>query len=285
MTQIMDGKKISQSIRLELANDVASLAERGIVPGLVVILVGGDKASATYVRSKERMAAGIGMRGSVIHLPEDVRESELLTAIRMCNEDDTVDAILVQLPLPPQIDSARVLTAIRPDKDVDGFHPFNVGQYATGHALVWPCTSAAILSILQYERVPIAGKTAVIVGRSQIVGWPTAQLLLAENATVIQCHRQTEDLRAFTRQADILVAAAGQAHLIGSDDVKEGAVVIDVGMNRLEGKLVGDVDFDAVVDRVSAITPVPGGVGPMTVTMLMYNTIRLCKQRRLGGEQ
>lgn len=283
MTRVIDGKRIAQSIRLTLTDQVAVLSQQDIQPQLVVILVGNDKASASYVRSKERMAAEIGILGSVVTLPEDTLESVLLDLIQTYNEDDGVDAILVQLPLPKHIDAARVLTAIRPDKDVDGFHPFNVGQYATGRALVWPCTAAAILALLQQEKVQIAAKTAVIIGRSQIVGWPTAQLLLAQNATVIQCHRHTADVGHFTRQADILIAAAGQARLIGAGDVKEGAVVIDVGMNRLDGKLVGDVDYDAVFDKVSAITPVPGGVGPMTVTMLMHNTLRLCEKRRIGG--
>ncbi|MFB5191152.1 bifunctional 5,10-methylenetetrahydrofolate dehydrogenase/5,10-methenyltetrahydrofolate cyclohydrolase [Alicyclobacillus fastidiosus] len=281
MARILDGKAIAAAVKQDLAMEIAQLRECGVQPKLVVVLVGDDAASASYVRSKERLARELGMEAEVIRLAADVSEVELLRQIELQNADDAVDALLVQLPLPDHIDTDRVLAAVDPNKDVDGFHPQNIGRYAMGSPLVWPCTTAGILEILVRSSVPLAGQTAVVVGRSRIVGWPTAQLLLAHNATVVQCHSRTKDLTEFTRQADILVVAAGQAGLIGVDDVREGAVVIDVGINRVDGRLVGDVDFDSVVAKAGAITPVPGGVGPLTVAMLMKNTVRLARLRRL----
>lgn len=282
MGQLLDGKEIAAEIRNDLQEEIIALKRQGITPKLVVVLVGEDPASASYVRSKERMADKLGLVGEVRRFPDTVTEQRLLEELELLNADDEVDAILVQLPLPYHIDKERVLASVRPDKDVDGFHPMNVGRYASGLPLVWPCTPSGILQMLQRRNIEIAGRTAVVVGRSQIVGWPTAQLLLSRDATVIQCHRQTVGLSTYTRQADILVVAAGQPGLITADDVKEGAVVIDVGINRVDGKLVGDVDFHQVLPKAFAITPVPGGVGPLTVTMLMYNTVWLCYRRRGG---
>ncbi|GMA60626.1 bifunctional methylenetetrahydrofolate dehydrogenase/methenyltetrahydrofolate cyclohydrolase [Alicyclobacillus fastidiosus] len=284
MARILDGKVIAAAVKQDLAMEIAQLREKEVQPKLVVVLVGDDAASASYVRSKERMARELGLEAEVIKLSADVSESELMRQIELQNADDSVDAVLVQLPLPEHIDTDWVLMGVDPTKDVDGFHPQNIGRYAIGSPLVWPCTTAGILEILERANAPVAGQTAVVVGRSRIVGWPTAQLLLAHNATVVQCHRQTRNLAEFTRQADILVVAAGQAGLIRADDVKAGAVVIDVGINRVDGHLVGDVDFDSVVQKAGAITPVPGGVGPLTVAMLMKNTVRLARIRRLTKE-
>ncbi|WAH39010.1 bifunctional 5,10-methylenetetrahydrofolate dehydrogenase/5,10-methenyltetrahydrofolate cyclohydrolase [Alicyclobacillus dauci] len=280
MPRVLDGKVIAEQVRENLKDRIENLRSIGIQPKLVVVLVGDDAASASYVRSKQRMADKLGMAGDVRFLPVTVTQGELIREVEQLNADPTVDGILVQFPLPSHIDTEAVLAAVDPDKDVDGFHPYNVGRYATGSPVIWPCTTAGIYEILKRSDISIAGKTAVIVGRSQIVGWPTGQLLLTHNATVIQCHSKTEDLRKFTLQADILVVAVGQAGLIGADDVRSGATVIDVGINRVDGRLVGDVDFESVQEKAGAITPVPGGVGPLTVTMLMHNTIELATRRR-----
>ncbi|WP_206915399.1 bifunctional 5,10-methylenetetrahydrofolate dehydrogenase/5,10-methenyltetrahydrofolate cyclohydrolase [Alicyclobacillus suci] len=284
MARILDGKAIAKQVKEELRQRVSQLRETGLVPKLVVVLVGDDAASASYVRSKSRAAQDVGIDAEVIRMPANIAEDELICVLERLNKDNAVHAVLVQLPLPAHLDTDRILMHVHPAKDVDGFHPVNIGRYATGTPLLWPCTTAGILEILERSEISITGRTAVIVGRSRIVGWPTAQLLLAHNATVIQCHRRTVNLREYTRQADILVAAAGQPSLIGPDDVKVGATVIDVGINRVEGQLVGDVDFAAVEEKVGAITPVPGGVGPLTVAMLMKNTVHLAEIQKRGKE-
>lgn len=280
MARILDGKAIAANVRTGLKQDIDILKSQAIEPKLVVVLVGDNPASASYVRGKERMARELGIVAEVRRLPETVSEQTLIKEIEQLNADNQVDGILVQLPLPAHIQASHMLDIIHPDKDVDGFHPYNIGRYAGGSPLIWPCTPAGILTILQQSEIAIAGQTAVIVGRSQIVGWPTAQILLAQDATVIQCHSKTPNLAQFTTQGDILIVAVGKAGLIGAAEVKTGATVIDVGMNRVDGRLVGDVDYDAVVQKVDAITPVPGGVGPLTVTMLMKNTIQLAAARR-----
>lgn len=283
MTLILDGKAIAAEVKDALRDELSRLEEHAVYPKLVVVLIGDNPASASYVRGKERMASELGITAVVERYPETVSQAEMMSRLAELNDDPSVDGILVQLPLPAHLDTNVILRTVHPDKDVDGFHPYNIGRYASAQSLVWPCTSAGILAMLERRNIEIGGKTAVVVGRSQIVGWPTAQLLLANHATVIQCHSRTADLRSFTRQADILVVAVGVPGLIGREDVKPGATVIDVGMNRVGGKLVGDVDFTSVAEVAGAITPVPGGVGPMTVIMLMYNTILLAKHRRLVG--
>lgn len=280
MATLLDGKVIAAEIRRDLEVSIASLRKLGVIPKLVMILLGEDSASERYVKSKAKMASSLGMEAKVHRLPTTVSESELLAEILTLNESDDVDGILVQLPLPDGIHADGILAAVRPDKDVDGFHPYSVGRYASGRPLVWPCTAAGIVEILDRRNIVIEGKTAVVIGRSQLVGWPTAQFLLQRNATVIQCHSRTPRLMEFTQQADILVSAVGQAGLISSRHIKPGCTIIDVGMNRIDGRLVGDVDFSDVVDKVAAITPVPGGVGPLTVTMLMHNTVHLAALRR-----
>lgn len=245
-----------------------------------MILVGDDPASATYVRSKQRNCEACGINSERIHFEESVSESRLLAEIDRLNEDDQTDGILVQLPLPEHIDEKKVINRILPEKDVDGFHPVNIGKMMTGQDAFIPCTPHGIVTLLQYEGVEIAGKHVVVIGRSNIVGKPVGQLLLNENATVTYCHSQTKNLRKLTKQADILVVAAGKEKLIGAEDVREGAIVIDVGIHRDEnGKLVGDVDFHAVSQVASHITPVPGGVGPMTIAMLLENTVKAAQKR------
>ncbi|MDA8354457.1 MAG: bifunctional methylenetetrahydrofolate dehydrogenase/methenyltetrahydrofolate cyclohydrolase FolD [Firmicutes bacterium] len=275
----IDGKVLAKEIKGELAKEVAVLAEEtGERPGLAVILVGNDPASETYVRGKVRDCEEVGIRSQLIRKPDTIEEDELLSEVQRLNEDPAIHGILVQLPLPDQINPDRVISEIRPDKDVDGFHPLNAGRLATGLDSLLPCTPHGILQMLKRSGVSIAGKHAVVVGRSNIVGKPVSLLLQRENATVTMCHSRTEDLAHHTRQADILVAAVGRLHMITRQHVREGAVVIDVGMNRTpEGKLAGDVDFDAVEPIASRITPVPGGVGPMTRAMLLYNTVKAAR--------
>ncbi|MCM3111477.1 bifunctional methylenetetrahydrofolate dehydrogenase/methenyltetrahydrofolate cyclohydrolase FolD [Lederbergia lenta] len=275
---IIDGKEISALIRKDLEKEVAALTEAGIKPGLAVILVGNNSASRTYVTSKQKSCKAIGMESLLIEFPEDVEEHVLLEKIEELNEQKNIHGILVQLPLPAHISDEKVIETISPAKDVDGFHPINIGKMMTGQETFLPCTPFGVLKMLQYMQISIAGKHAVIVGRSNIVGKPAGQLLLNEHATVTYCHSKTPDLTAFTKEADILIAAVGRAKMIKSDDIKEGAVVIDVGMNRDEnGKLCGDVDFEDVKEKAGYITPVPGGVGPMTITMLLYNTVKSAK--------
>lgn len=277
---LIDGKAIAEQIKEELKGEIERwAASSGRRPGLAVILVGEDPASQTYVRGKVRDCEQVGIHSQLIRKPDSTEEEELLSEIRRLNEDPTMDGILVQLPLPRQISATRVISEIHPEKDVDGFHPLNAGGLATGLDSLLPCTPHGILQMLKRTGIPIAGKHAVVVGRSNIVGKPVSLLLQKENATVTMCHSRTEGLAHHTRQADILVAAVGRLHMITEEHVKPGAVVIDVGMNRTpEGKLAGDVDFDSVRDLASHITPVPGGVGPMTRAMLLYNTV-LAAQR------
>ncbi|PID23504.1 bifunctional methylenetetrahydrofolate dehydrogenase/methenyltetrahydrofolate cyclohydrolase FolD [Sporosarcina sp. P7] len=276
----IDGKAIGQEIRNELKEEVSSLITQGVQPGLAVILVGENSASETYVKNKEKSSKEAGMKSVLTKLPETVSEEDLLHEVEKLNQDETIDGILVQLPLPKHIDENKVIRAISPEKDVDGFHPMNVGKMLIGQETFLPCTPYGIMQLLERSNVDIAGKHAVIIGRSNIVGKPMGQLLLQKDATVTYCHSRTEDLKKFTQQADILIVAIGIAKFITGDYIKEGAVVIDVGMNRDEnGKLCGDVDYESAEKQASAITPVPGGVGPMTITMLLKNTVESAEKR------
>lgn len=273
--KLIDGKKIALKKREEIANEVKKLKENGIVPGLAVILVGNNPASRTYVSSKEKACRDLGMHSLLIELPETESEQELLNKIDELNNDSSIHGILVQLPLPKQINETNIIEAISPEKDVDGFHPINVGRMMTGQDAFLPCTPYGVMVMLEESNIDIAGKHVVIVGRSNIVGKPAGQLFLNQNATVTYCHSKTVDMASYTKNADILVSAVGKPNFITPEYVKEGAVVIDVGINRnSEGKLCGDVDFEQVKEIASYITPVPGGVGPMTITMLMYNTLK-----------
>jgi methylenetetrahydrofolate dehydrogenase (NADP+) / methenyltetrahydrofolate cyclohydrolase len=278
---IIDGKKLAQTVRDEVK--LAALAftkEHGRAPGLEVVLVGEDPASQVYTRNKEKAAKEVGIRGVLHSLPASTTEAELLALLEKLNEDDTVDGILVQLPLPEQIKEQRVLDAVAPEKDVDGFHPVNAGLLASGRPALVPCTPRGCMRMLATTGVELEGARAVVVGRSNIVGKPMAQLLLAQSCTVTIAHSKTKDLPGLCREADVLVAAVGRAEMIKGDWVKEGAVVIDVGINRIEEKkLVGDVAFDEVKDRAAHITPVPGGVGPMTIACLLENTLLAAKRR------
>jgi methylenetetrahydrofolate dehydrogenase (NADP+)/methenyltetrahydrofolate cyclohydrolase len=277
-------------MRGELASQVEGLIARGVTPGLTVVLVGEDPASQVYVRMKGKACEALGIKSDTIRMPAETTESELLSLLQRLNADDTVHGILVQLPLSDQIDEQRVLHSLRPDKDVDGFHPVNVGKVAIGDPTGFrPCTPYGVQQMLIRSGVEISGAHAVIVGRSNIVGRPMASLLMHKgeggNATVTVCHSRTRDLPGVTRQADILIAAIGRAEFVKGDWVKPGAVVIDVGVNRVDDpssdkgyRLVGDVEFEAAKQVASAITPVPGGVGPMTITMLLYNTVQAARQ-------
>ena len=271
---LIDGKALAAKMQGKLAEKTAQLKkEKGIVPGLVVILVGEDPASQVYVRNKERSALAAGFKSQVVRLAETTTEEELLALIENYNQDTDWHGILVQLPLPDHIDEEKVLFAISPEKDVDGFHPTNMGKLWSGHAVMVPSTPAGIMEMFKEYQVDLTGKNAVVIGRSNIVGKPMAQLLMDAHATVTIAHSRTKNLAELARQADILVVAIGRGHFVTKDFVKEGAVVIDVGMNRDEnGKLIGDVKFDEVAPVASLITPVPGGVGPMTITMLMEQT-------------
>lgn len=272
MGKIINGRQLADDMQTEMMTLVANMSTK---PGLVVIIVGENAASQTYVRNKEKTATKIGIHSKIERLPEDVSEETLVSMIEAYNQDNQFHGILVQLPLPKHINAERILLAIDPKKDVDGFHPFNVGKLMTGDADMLPCTPYGIIKMLEAYEVPLAGKHAVIVGRSNIVGKPMIHLLLEKDATVTVAHSKTVDLASMTKQADVLIVAVGQGHLIDRSYVKSGAVVIDVGMNRsAEGKLIGDVNFADVEEVASLITPVPGGVGPMTITMLMDQTIR-----------
>jgi methylenetetrahydrofolate dehydrogenase (NADP+)/methenyltetrahydrofolate cyclohydrolase len=273
--RIIDGKVIAAELRVRVAEEVARVKrDNGLTPGLAVVLVGSDPASQVYVRSKHKQTQAAGMASFEHRLPADVAQAELLALVAKLNADPTVHGILVQLPLPPQISVPKVLERIAPDKDVDGFHLYNVGGLITGSTVFPPCTPYGVQKILEYEGVQIEGKNVVVVGASNIVGKPMALMLMQQDATVCICHKKTRDLGQFTMLADILVVAAGVPGLIVPQMVKTGVVVIDVGINRLpDGRLVGDVDFEGVRKKASMITPVPGGVGPMTITMLLHNTI------------
>lgn len=274
MAKIIDGKKI-RDYNLELMkNQVRELKEKGVFPCLSVIIVGNDPASRVYVNNKKAACAKIGIESREYALPEQTTTEELLALVDELNADDTVSGILCQMPVPKQIDSNAVLERINPDKDVDCFHPVNIGRLCAGYGVMMPCTPYGIIKMLEYENIEIAGKTCAVIGRSNIVGKPMAILMSQANATVTLCHSKTRDLSSVTSKADILISAVGKPKFVTADMVKDGAVVIDVGMNRDEnGKLCGDVIFEQVNEKASYITPVPGGVGPMTITMLMRNTI------------
>ena len=271
--RIIDGKSIAKELRESLAPRVAALKEQGITPGLSVIVVGDDPASAIYVRNKERACVKLGMNSQVLRFPAETTQEEILNTVRLLNQDDSVHGILVQLPLPRHIDEQAVLRAIDPDKDVDGFHAMNAGRLMNGESGFVACTPKGVMRLLEVSGVELDGKNAVVVGRSNIVGKPMALLLLQKNCTVTIAHSHTKDLTAVTRSADILVVAVGRAGFITGDMIKPGAAVMDVGINRVDGKVVGDVDFESAKEVASCITPVPGGVGAMTIAMLMENTV------------
>lgn len=277
--KIIDGKKISAAIREDIKKQSRELFEKtGIKPGLAVIIVGENLASQVYVRNKRRACEEVGFYSEVHELSSDITMNELTTKIKEIINNDKIHGILVQLPLPDHLDEKHILSLIPPEKDVDAFHPQNVGKIMIGDPLLLPCTPAGVMKMLEYEKIDVCGKECVVVGRSNIVGKPMAMLLLRENGTVTICHSKTKNLAEVTRRADILISAVGKARFITDDMVSDGAVVIDVGMNRDEnGKLCGDVDFESVSKKASAITPVPGGVGVMTVTMLLENTLRAAK--------
>lgn len=276
MAHIIDGKKISAAARAEIAERARRLTEKtGVVPGLAVVIVGEDPASKVYVRNKKKACEEAGFYSVVVELPAETSQEELLARLEELKADPRIHGILVQLPLPEGIDPDAVIAAIPPEKDVDAFHPENVGHIMIGDYRFLPCTPAGVMKMLEYEGIEVSGKECVVIGRSNIVGKPMAMLLLQANGTVTVCHSRTRNLADVTRRADILVSAVGKAGFVTADMVKDGAVVIDVGMNRnAEGKLCGDVDFAAVSEKASAITPVPGGVGVMTITMLLENTVR-----------
>ena len=276
---IIDGKETAKEKRGQLAKEVEELKKQGVTPGLAVILIGDDPASLSYVRGKKKAAEAMGIRFQLDHFDASFTEQELLEVIDQYNQNDDFHGILVQLPLPDHISEQAVIERISPDKDVDGFHPLNVGKMLLGEDTFLPCTPAGIVELLKKTEIDLSGKEVVVVGRSNIVGKPVGQLLLNENATVTYCHSRTADITAHTKKADILIVAVGKANFIKADQMKEGAVVIDVGVNRLDnGKLVGDVDFEEAKEKASYITPVPGGVGPMTITMLAHNTVKSAKR-------
>lgn len=273
--KLIDGKAVSQKIKEQVKERVEKLAKQGIIPGLSVVLVGENAASLTYVKNKKKTCEALGMRSDLHQYPDTLTEAELLAKIDELNNNPDIHGILVQLPLPKQIDEFKVISAISPEKDVDGFHPISVGNMMIGKDAFLPCTPYGIMELLAHYDIDPAGKHAVVIGRSNIVGKPIGQLLLQKDATVTYCHSKTKDLAHFTKQADILIAAIGRAKFIDHTFIKPGAVVIDVGMNRdEEGKLCGDVDFEDVQETASFVTPVPRGVGPMTIAMLMSNTLQ-----------
>jgi methylenetetrahydrofolate dehydrogenase (NADP+)/methenyltetrahydrofolate cyclohydrolase len=279
MAHLIDGKAIAAKIRAEITAEAATLKSKGITPGLAVVLVGEDPASKVYVSMKEKACQDFGIFSDEYKLPAETTEEELLSLIERLNSDLRIHGILVQLPLPKQINTEKVLEAISPHKDVDGFHPYNVGRLMVGKPLFQPCTPYGVMVMLKETGVDLAGKEVVVVGRSNIVGKPVAAMCLAQHATVTICHSRTRDLAAKVGEADVVIAAVGVPEMIKGAWIKPGAVVIDVGVNRVgEKKLVGDVEFAAASERASAITPVPGGVGPMTITMLLYNTVESAKR-------
>ncbi|GGN95496.1 bifunctional methylenetetrahydrofolate dehydrogenase/methenyltetrahydrofolate cyclohydrolase FolD [Saccharibacillus kuerlensis] len=277
--QIISGKQVSDEIRQNLKTEVESLAEQGCVPGLAVVLVGEDPASQVYVRNKAKACEDLGFYSEVHRLEADTSQEDLLELVHKLNEQSNINGILVQLPLPKQIEEKAIINAIAPSKDVDGFHPVNVGNLVIGDDSLLPCTPAGVIELIKHTGIEISGKHAVVIGRSNIVGKPVSMLLQRENATVTMCHSRTANMKELTRQADILVVAVGRANFVDASYIKPGAVVIDVGINRLEtGKLAGDVDFESASSVSGPITPVPGGVGPMTITMLMKNTLLAAKR-------
>jgi len=282
--KIINGRDIASEIRLGLKNDVEKLKRNGVQPGLAVVIVGDDPASRIYVNNKKKVCDEIGIRSFEYALPAETSEEEVIELIKTLNGDKNVHGILVQLPLPQHINSERVLFEIDPDKDVDAFHPVNVGKIMIGNYKFLPCTPAGVMELIHRTGIDLKGSECVVVGRSNIVGKPMAMLLLHEHATVTVCHSRTKDLKSVCRRADVLVVAVGKPELIKADFIKPGAVVIDVGINRMEnGKLCGDVDFDGAKSVASYITPVPGGVGPMTIAMLMKNTVKAAEMRVSAG--
>ncbi|MBR4100118.1 MAG: bifunctional methylenetetrahydrofolate dehydrogenase/methenyltetrahydrofolate cyclohydrolase FolD [Clostridia bacterium] len=277
--RLIDGKVISASVKERVKNEVALLKREGITTGLAVIIVGEDPASKVYVANKKKACEALGIISEEYALPESTTQEELLALIDELNNKESINGILCQLPLPKHLDEQAVINAILPEKDVDAFHPQNVGKIMLGDYDFVPCTPAGIMEMLEYENIDITGKTCVVIGRSNIVGKPMGMLLLHKNGTVTICHSRTKDLKEVCKNADILVAAVGKPRFVTADMVKDGAVVIDVGINRVDGKLVGDVDFEGVKDKCEAITPVPGGVGPMTIAMLMQNTLTAAKKQ------
>lgn len=281
MAILLDGKAVSSAVREEVAKEAAVLTESFRQPCLAVILVGDDPASQVYVRNKHKACEACGIRSLQYHLPKETTQKELLALVQTLNGDPTVDGILCQLPLPEGLDEKEVILSIDPGKDVDSFHPVNTGRILSGDYGFLPCTPAGIMELLHRYEIPVRGKHCVVIGRSNIVGKPMAMLLLNESGTVTICHSKTKDLSSFTRSADILVAAVGKPDFVTADMVKDGATVIDVGINRMaDGKLKGDVDFEAVEKKAAFLTPVPGGVGPMTIAMLLKNTITAAKRHR-----
>lgn len=279
MSRLIDGKVISAAVKERVGGEVAALKEKGITVGLAVIIVGDDPASKIYVANKKKACEALGIISEEYALPESTTERELLELIGRLNNEKRINGILCQLPLPPHLDEKLIINSISPEKDVDAFHPVNVGRIMIGDYDFVPCTPAGIMEMLKYENISPEGKSCVVIGRSNIVGKPMGMLLLHKNGTVTICHSKTRNLKEICLGADILVAAVGKAKFVTADMVKEGAVVIDVGMNRVDGKLYGDVDFEAVKEKASAITPVPGGVGPMTIAMLMQNTLTAAKKQ------
>ncbi|HCV9243641.1 TPA: bifunctional methylenetetrahydrofolate dehydrogenase/methenyltetrahydrofolate cyclohydrolase FolD [Staphylococcus aureus] len=281
VAKILDGKQIAKDYRQGLQNQVEALKEKGFTPKLSVILVGNDGASQSYVRSKKKAAEKIGMISEIVHLEETATEEEVLNELNRLNNDDSVSGILVQVPLPKQVSEQKILEAINPDKDVDGFHPINIGKLYIDEQTFVPCTPLGIMEILKHADIDLEGKNAVVIGRSHIVGQPVSKLLLQKNASVTILHSRSKDMASYLKDADVIVSAVGKPSLVTKDVVKEGAVIIDVGNTPDEnGKLKGDVDYDAVKEIAGAITPVPGGVGPLTITMVLNNTLLAEKMRR-----
>lgn len=279
--EVINGKDLSHEMKMQMKEEVQELKKSGIVPHLTVLIVGDDPASKSYVSGKKKACDETGISSTVEEIDPTISEADLLEKISKLNNDDHVHGILVQLPLPKHIDEQKVIEAINPTKDVDGFHPISIGRMMIGEDTFLSCTPYGIITMLKSKNIEITGKHAVVVGRSNIVGKPVGQLLLNENATVTYCHSKTKNLRDFTKSADILIAAVGRPHMLNGDDIKEGAVVVDVGVNRIEdGTLTGDVDFESAKKVASYITPVPRGVGPMTITMLLKNTIKAAKESR-----
>ncbi|HHW4947412.1 TPA: bifunctional methylenetetrahydrofolate dehydrogenase/methenyltetrahydrofolate cyclohydrolase FolD [Staphylococcus aureus] len=281
VAKILDGKQIAKDYRQGLQNQVEALKEKGFTPKLSVILVGNDGASQSYVRSKKKAAEKIGMISEIVHLEETATEEEVLNELNRLNNDDSVSGILVQVPLPKQVSEQKILEAINPDKDVDGFHPINIGKLYIDEQTFVPCTPLGIMEILKHADIDLEGKNAVVIGRSHIVGQPVSKLLLQKNTSVTILHSRSKDMASYLKDADVIVSAVGKPGLVTKDVVKEGAVIIDVGNTPDEnGKLKGDVDYDAVKEIAGAITPVPGGVGPLTITMVLNNTLLAEKMRR-----
>ena len=278
--QILDGKALAAKIRKKAADDVAALKNKGVTPGLAVVLVGDNPASHTYVKMKEKACEETGIYSIVHKMPNDISEEKILETIKMMNENPNIDGILIQLPLPPHIDTPKVLQTVSPNKDVDGFHPFNVGNLVLDMNCFVPCTPLGVMKLLDEYDINVKGLDACVVGASNIVGKPMMHLLLNRFATVDICHIHTKDLKAHTQKADLLIVGVGKEKLITEDMVKEGAIVVDIGINKTaEGKIVGDVDYENVAPKCSYITPVPGGVGPMTIAMLLVNTITAARNR------